>query len=434
MKKEDNINRANRVQKGKKNKKRRSPLRAFVLMLLVLAVIAGSVYTAYRLVIKDGNGLNMVSNLFEKEKLDQKTIYVLVMGTSGNMTDTIMLCGYNQKENSVSVLSIPRDTKIATPNTASSKINSIYQGQYPEKTVEKVEEITGIHPDYYVVVDTKVLIDVVDTIGGVTVDVPIRMKYDDKSQNLHIDLKKGTQTLTGKQAEWFVRFRHNNDGTGYPNGDLGRIEAQQAFIKALVDDVMQPKNIAKIPSLINVAFKNVKTNIKLSEALAYASDVSKFDKENIRMEMIPGTTPDWNKTGGVSFFVYDKQATLDLVYDMFLKSEDTENTGTTIATTSNTNTTATSSTSKQKSEIKIEILNGSTNTALLNKVTEKLKNEGYKVVKVGNTTTTSKTKIIDRCNDNGITDLKKTMSTIVVEKGETVSNIDYTIVIGNDYK
>jgi len=202
----------------------------------------------------------------------------------------------------VSVLSIPRDTYI--DDVVTNKINAVYStnGGYnkdknskdyekAEKAMlEQVEEITGITPNYYITIDTNALVELVDAIGGVTVDVPINMKYDDSSQNLHINLKKGTQKLNGAQAEQFVRFRKNNNGTGYSNGDIGRVATQQEFIKALIKEVLQPKNITKISDLIEIGLNNVKTNITLGDALQYVDDIKNFNMDNLRMETLPQET------------------------------------------------------------------------------------------------------------------------------------------------
>lgn len=113
------------------------------------------------------------------------------------------------------------------------KINSIYSEKNPEKILSKVNEITGLSINYYVKVDNKALIKLVDILGGVEFDVPIDMNYDDKSQNLHIHLKKGVQVINGEKAEMLLRFRHNNNGTTYPveygDNDFGRMKTRKKF-------------------------------------------------------------------------------------------------------------------------------------------------------------------------------------------------------------
>lgn len=167
------------------------------------------------------------------------------------------------------------------------------------------------------------LIDIVDKVGGVEVDVPVRMKYDDPTQNLHIDLKKGTQVLNGKQAEQFVRYRKGNDGSGYARGDLQRTEVQQQFIKNFISTVLSAKNLTKIPDLINVALDNTDTNITAREALKYSTDVMKIDTSNISSCTAPGEAKYINN---ISYFVMDKEKTKELVKNKLVDNSSEETT------------------------------------------------------------------------------------------------------------
>jgi LCP family protein required for cell wall assembly len=143
-----------------------------------------------------------------------------------------MVLGYHPQTQKAFLISVPRDTFVGTnilQAKSSDKINSLYS-KNPKKLMNKVSEITGIELDYYVTVSSKALIELVDIVGGVEFDVPIDMNYDDKSQNLHIHLKKGTQLIDGKKAEQLLRFRHNNDGTSYSteygDNDYGRMKTR----------------------------------------------------------------------------------------------------------------------------------------------------------------------------------------------------------------
>lgn len=110
------------------------------------------------------------------------------------------------------------------------KINCIYSEKAPERILEKVNELTGLNINYYCKIDNQALIKLVDIVGGVEFDVPIDMNYDDKTQDLHIHLKKGVQKINGEKAEMLLRFRHNNNGTSYPaeygDNDFGRMKTR----------------------------------------------------------------------------------------------------------------------------------------------------------------------------------------------------------------
>ena len=208
-----------------------------VVVILVVMSVAGVVgatfYKRWEADLKENNETpgGIVGIVTDNEKVEEECFTCLFMGVNGPLTDFIMLGQYNPNTRDISLLSIPRDTNVS--NSFDGKINSLYGGKEKNapKVIETVESITGIKAEHYVVFETKILRKLVDKIDGVTVNVPINMDYDDPAQGLYIHLKKGTQVLKGKQAEQFVRFRQNNNGTGYQNGDVGRIAAQQEFSK-----------------------------------------------------------------------------------------------------------------------------------------------------------------------------------------------------------
>ena len=147
-----------------------------------------------------------------------------------------MCLGYNPKDQKAFIVSIPRDTFIGKRiNNASpqDKINFSFDEKNPQKILEKVNSLTGLNIEYYVIINNNSLVKLVDILGGVEFDVPIDMNYDDRSQNLHIHLKKGVQILNGKKAEQLLRFRHNNNGTSYSieygDNDFGRMKTRKKF-------------------------------------------------------------------------------------------------------------------------------------------------------------------------------------------------------------
>src|SRR5699024_4532924 len=163
-------------------------------------------------------------------------------------SDTMMLCKVDKSTGAISVLSIPRDTRVPISGRDSEeRINHAHAYGGPELAVETASELIGIDLDYYVRVDYKIVEEYVNLIGGVEVDVPFDMVYSDISDDppLHIDLKKGRQVLDGDKSIQFLRYRK-----GYENQDLGRINAQQEFITAAMDQTLEPSNITKIPQMI----------------------------------------------------------------------------------------------------------------------------------------------------------------------------------------
>ena len=393
----------------------------------------------------------------DREKVELKPNFTcLFMGKNQHLTDFIMLAQYNPNTRQVALLSIPRDTYV-NKDSVDGKINSIYMNKYPEKEVAEVEKITGVNIQHYVVFDTKILRNIVNEIGGVTVDVPINMDYDDPYQNLYIHLKKGVQKLTGAQAEQFVRFRKGNNGkTGYPNGDIGRIAAQQSFIKALVSEVLKPENIGKINNLVQIVLNGTKTDITTETIEEYLGDVVTFKTDRITTGTLPGVdkymTPPY---GGLplSYWIYDPEETKVLVNELFygiasnsgdsgdaIESGEEKNSSSLTQEVVSSNL-VTSGEEKdeteKKDEIRIEVLNANSKANKLNTLVEKLKSNDCNVVKLGNysSTSTEESRIITYSNSDS-EKLEKVKSISGIKKTEEnteSSSVDFTIIIGPNY-
>ncbi len=176
------------------------------------------------------------------------------------------------------------------------KINSLYQIDV-NKTVNAVEKLTGVKIDHYIVIKNSALIDLVDAIGGVHFNVPIDMKYDDETQDLHIDLKAGMQLIDGDKAEQLLRFRHSNPDkngkmTTYPAeyglDDFGRMRTQREFIQATATQLASWKNITKLKDITTAIFSNLDTDMKLTQMIGYIPSALKLNTEELKMEQLPG--------------------------------------------------------------------------------------------------------------------------------------------------
>ena len=263
-------NKEKNIQTNKPKKKHR--ILKFFLLLIVMAVLFAGGFVGYS-TYKNGWGVKSIIQTAmgqdERKLANLDPFTVLIMGVSedisSKLTDTIMVASYNPKTQTATLISIPRDTFVGTNKAKANsydKINALYQTKTkqsntsPEKTLAAVNKITGLNITYYVVISNNALVQLVDAIGGVEFDVPINMDYDDSSQDLYIHLDKGYQKLNGEQAEWLVRFRHNNNGTSYPkeygDNDLGRMRTQREFLKAVGSQMIQLKNITKIGSFIDI--------------------------------------------------------------------------------------------------------------------------------------------------------------------------------------
>lgn len=414
-----------------------------VLLLVFILLIAGGSF-AYR-VHKNGGGMSgMLATMVGHDENTKKNLgefKCLILGISTDqeevdLTDTIMVASYNPNTQKATLLSIPRDTYVGknpARATAYEKINALYSRKHrPDETLKAVNEITGLNIEYYVVVKTEALIKLVDVIGGVTFHVPIDMDYDDTSQNLHIHLKAGEQKLDGDKAEQLVRFRHNNNGTSYPeeygDNDTGRMRTQREFMLQVVKQTAKPGNIFKLGEILDVAKEYVITNIDFNVAKDYIPYVVEFNTENLLTEVLPGVNTNKN-TAGTWVFVHDKTKTEALIQELFYDRDKTEEVG------AEDNTTTPISTSK--SDIKIEVLNGSGVSKNLQIVVDDLEESGFKVTRTGSTNTTAKTTILNKkdISDTQLKEIKEVLSIGTIQNSQSSSSkIDVTIIIGTDYK
>lgn len=433
----------------KKNKKKHSILNGLLIMLLIIAIcLLGFIaYSTY----KNGWGVKGIIQTAmgqSEEKLKNLDPFtVLILGVSKDistdLTDTIMIASYNPKTQKATLISIPRDTFVGTDKnkaTSYDKINALYQ-KSPQKTLEAVNKLTGLNILYYVVVSNNALVQLVDTIGGVDYNVPINMDYDDSSQDLYIHLKAGQQKLTGEQAEWLVRFRKNNNGTSYPSSygdnDLGRMRTQREFIKEVVKQTVQLKNVMKLKSFVDILKENVTTNITnwglIKDYVPYIID---FNTENLQTASLPGEPGSYGPYK-LSFFMSNKKQTDELIKSLFDEQNGAEEVTEEDSKEQNTTQVNTTSEKNESTKIKIELLNGSGDSSLLTKATKALKDKGYNVYKTGTTTLTSKTTIVNKTSaPSSITEDIKSLLGIgnISSSVSSSSTVDITVIIGKDYK
>lgn len=233
-----------------------------------------------------------------------------VKNSKGTRTDTMMLVRANFETGEINLLSIPRDTRVLVKGRE-DKINHAHAYGGTELSLKSVRDFLNLDIDYYVKVDYKAVKAVVNAIGGVEIDVPQDMKYKDPYADppLNINISAGPQVLDGDKAHDFLRFR-----SGYKDGDLGRVKAQQYFMKELMKQTLKPKNILKLDQLIKTYYDYVETNIPLSTMLKGALSANKMDVENMKTGTIPGTN---KRIDGLDYLVYDEEETRALVEEMF---------------------------------------------------------------------------------------------------------------------
>ena len=248
------------------------------------------------------------------------TFLVAGLDQASGATDTMLLLSYNTKEKTIQGMNLPRDT-IMNVSYNSKRLNTIYtinKGKDKATQVEKgmtalgkhVAKLTGITPDYYVLLEWEAIGELVDALGGVEFEVPFDMDYDDPYQDLHIHQKAGLRQLSGDDAMQVIRWRQNN--TGPSPGDVGRLAIQQDFLKAVVKKCLQPATFLKIPALAEIFAENVKTDLTVGNILAFAKTAYGMDPSTgVSFQTAPLAADAWYK--GAAMVTLDGEGILEVV-------------------------------------------------------------------------------------------------------------------------
>lgn len=233
----------------------------------------------------------------------------------GARSDTIIAVNVNFDNGKIKMLTIPRDTRVNVRGKM-DKINHAHSYGGPELAIKTINDFLGTDIDKYVSVDFKGVMDIVNIVGGVKMDVPVYMKYDDPTAKppLHINVAKGEQILDGKNSHDVLRFRHYNGQEFYPGG-FSREEVQQMWLKQFGKTVLSPKNILRLPKIVEASFKAIDTNVGFSTIIDGALKANKLDPESIEMNTIP--IVDQRRINGLFYFIADEKGSRDIADEIF---------------------------------------------------------------------------------------------------------------------
>ena len=231
----------------------------------------------------------------------------------GTRSDTIMVFNLDPKTHTVKAISIPRDSKVYLPdNKGIQKINSAHALGGINLVKKTLKETFGIKIDKYIIVHDEAIEKIVDILGGIPVYVEKKMYYNDNAGHLHIDLEKGYNVLNGKQAVGYLRYR--KDGLG----DIGRTQRQQWFMKSLSETLRSPQVFTKIPEVLSVANKNIKTDMSFYELSQYAALARSIDNNKIEIATLPGAP---NQKGYISYWILDPVKTQEVINRMIYRDK-----------------------------------------------------------------------------------------------------------------
>ncbi len=232
-------------------------------------------------------------------------------------TDVLMLLSFDTKNGSASVVQIPRDTYLdggkinalwaKKRNVAKKNGSSTVDADAMDALCTTLEETLCIQIDHWVLCNLQAFREAVDALGGVTVDVPCEMHYDDPAQNLSIHLSAGIQHLDGAQAEGLVRFR-----SGYIRGDLGRVDVQKLFLTTLLAKA-KDVSVLQLPALLKTAAAHLATSLTPADLLFFAKSAQKLDLSDVTFLTLPGTDCREYGNSGAWYYVLSRQGTWECV-------------------------------------------------------------------------------------------------------------------------
>ncbi|MDF2519930.1 MAG: hypothetical protein K0R84_558 [Clostridia bacterium] len=280
------------------------------IIVFTLIVAAGAYGYLYYFL----NSLN-VGGGAENYPTPGKRVNVMIIGVANGLADSLMLASFDTKTKDVQIYSIPRDTyyhRKGYNKTAQKKINASYGNGKADGVVKAVEGLTGVPIHYYVQIDYEAVEKIVDAVGGIEVTVPQDMNYDDPADDLHIHFEEGQVIEKGEDIVKILRWRKNNKGGGYKEGDLGRIKMQQEVVKLGIEKVIKGNLILNFMKLQGPIKEYVKTNMTPDQMMYYITKASSVKSDNIHLATIPGTTKDM----GLSFFVANEEKMKEMMRDL----------------------------------------------------------------------------------------------------------------------
>lgn len=238
-----------------------------------------------------------------------------VPGEDFNRSDSIAFVSINIDDKVVRMLSLPRDTRVQIPDRGWQKLNHAYAYGGVDLLKTTLVNYLGVPIPYHVIVNLDSFPELVDLIGGVTINVPKRLRYTDKAGGVHIDIPAGEQHMDGKTALGYVRFRHD------ALGDIGRVERQQVFMMAVFRKMKDPSMITKVPELIRQSLRLVKTNLTLSQAVQLASYLKDLDPSRTVFRTLPGKSA---YISGISYWLGELSSISEILSEKPLETVETE--------------------------------------------------------------------------------------------------------------
>ena len=295
---------------GNGDKKNKSSYVKYILILVVVFILSGMVGAFFANALVDNkpdyNEDDKKGMLVAKDKATVMIMGVDERADDVGRSDTLMIATLDLDKNQAALLSVPRDTRVKIKGHGFDKINAAYAYGGRKLTQETIESLLNTHIDHYIKINVHGFTKIIDALGGIDIDVEKRMYYEDPWDDdggLYIDLQPGMQHMDGKTAITYVRYRDEE-------GDIGRIKRQQNFMKAVMDKLVSPTIIPKLPAIVSAVSDSVETDMSVSEILSFLGTLQDAKDNGLKSEMLPGK-PVYIE--GISYWVPDISKTRQIL-------------------------------------------------------------------------------------------------------------------------
>jgi polyisoprenyl-teichoic acid--peptidoglycan teichoic acid transferase len=307
-----------------RKKKKKKKLRLFISLILLVILVGVGIgfyvtFQAYQAANKTYDELDRGEKSDLREEvvtISKDPISILLMGVEDYTTggtngrsDTLMVATFNPNDEKLKLLSIPRDSYVDIPGEGMSKINHSFAWGGKELTIQTVENLLNIPIDYYATVNFDGFKNIVDTLGGITVDVPFDFKQNSDDRKAEkLEFYEGEMELDGRYALAYARMRLED-----PRGDIGRNERQQQVIEAIIQEMASVSTITKIDDLATDLSDNIETNLKFKDGLNFLKKYHNFRTSNIDNLTFDGVS---DYLGNVSYYFIDEESLNEIQHEL----------------------------------------------------------------------------------------------------------------------
>lgn len=451
------------LQRSRRKKAKRKRI-AIAAMALVLVLVVGGFGAAWAYVnqvdsaLRDNLDEDLLNSLSATDTASDP-FYMLLIGvdkseerdasgsTGGTYrTDSMILARVDPQNKQVTLISIPRDTRVTIEGHGEQKINAAYAFGGPSGAIDAVSELAGVPINHYAEIDFDGFEAVVDALGGIEVDVP--MEIDDSKAGGHVDA--GLQTLSGEEALILCRSRHIYDE--YGDGDGYRAANQRLVLSAIMEKVME-SDVATLTSTVSTLAEYVTTDYSVTGILGLAQSMIGIDvSENVYTASVPTESLYENNIWWEVLQEDEWNTMMERVKQGLSPTEETEidsvtgvtmssagNGGSSNSDLSETSTSSGSSSSASLSMANIAVRNGAGISGVASQAAQLLTAQGATVDTGNADSSTYKTTLIIYSDSSQASTAQAIADTLGV--GEVLQNDgtyrmtkDYLVVVGADWE